>query len=1631
MEEAQQRAAQEVARAREEAAVQAAAEAARVARQAQQREAEYEERRHAEVMLRMSEHAAEREEAERRLRLIEERANEAVRAAKEEARVAAEEAQRRVEELQRRQAEREAEVREARAQLHSAQENVREFESQRSTSLRNSPSSARLVVPGANVSVSSNIMSVSQHSQQQHQPGQLMRSSTSSPPLPPSAPARPLVRSNTPPTVVTASPHTPPQPPPVGTSPSARRGHVTTPSATSPAPPVAAAPTAGESEAASRTSPRPPSQPPAVLLRPPPSPREVAGTTAEQHPAQPPSTAAEAAEDVAVATVTSALQQQQQQHALPTVVLTANATNDLQAVTDRLIRAAIREAVREILGARDHARLLREDATRRMESSQQRYRRRQAARDRAAQDLVDAESSIAAEDDAEGVDVASSMQFGAQSSQLGRSGNEESWFSSSQPHRVAARVEHAVVPYTAEPDQDNSSQYFDDEQVAARGQRLGAVPSSSSRAPQRAPFPIVRRFTSPFAPPRPAATYQPPQSWFAEHHQYYYKDGLPPPSHNERVAVAAPVPRHEGGAAEEGERPATARAERQTSPPSPPPRRSQTQTERAAADAPEDNAPAASVDVATRRNAKEREAEAKGVADTVQHPLPEPAAVVVATPSPERAPPPSATVHNGDGHADAEQVKDNRSSSTTASTLPQPDLICRHCYRDDTTSPCWSCGEIVCRECGVPSGRRKLCCVAHHRELLRAHARAQQQQRKGLEQMARKALAARQQPRSPHRVSSGSDEEDVDRNSQRGEGEQVEGVRRASRHARRRGHHHHHRQHTQHSARARTADAETSPIAEKEEEEVPHPVRRPPVIAKSAEDGNSDDSDSSSSAASRSDTEEERESRVQPKPVEGEKTEGFPSRRTQTTGPVTATASVQAETALEVAAAVRPSTVAVGVQTTAPPTTTTASSRSSRSPAGAPSASKKAATTATSRPSTSSSSTTRAKPLHRSRTPSTTAEEDREVGVAEAPQRAAATAVSADDSIRGDDQNSRPTEEPKTEKKAAEAFFVPFGDSAEPRRPKPPTPCNYVPMRGFFRGTAPEPAHPAVRMTKKAAAWAAAVSGGPGRHASPHGVSGRKGKAEAPWRPVVAHRHSVSPTPRTAAPHATQRRAGASGPRRRGPSMEQHRDVVQKAPRRTAESLEEDGFEDDAMEGVPAALPPRPTPAEVIRQRFGMPSQSTATPTPTLTGTTASTTLSPPPPPQNATKARTAAAQALRASSSSSAAMPRYWERHGQPPAGRSAALQTARAPVSRALHDHPSIDTEEGDEENAGVPRSVTATVPRASLQQKRGTATTEAREPRREERGSRPVTARATVAPSVAPPSVAPYDRADPHYYGVDDWYSDEAVTDPKRYAREARAPRTARNPSPSYAPAATSAGGAPRRSPRHTVSPFAAAAALGSARGQPPALWYASKEAGPVPRSGYPARENGNEDDNSDIMESPRRVPTLAELDRRLRQLREQDAQDVLARQMRMRHAATVTGSGGVSGCHAARHGPPSATARAALSSRASHQQPQSYHPSSLRPTPTVAYDPTVTVVVDLPEAASARRAAAHAVKSRSRSRSQGKHQQPRMVSPPWRTDLNASPVRPPWNYKQPRSPLYQPPLNSAAFSRGAIGAVGGGY
>lgn len=65
----------------------------------------------------------------------------------------------------------------------------------------------------------------------------------------------------------------------------------------------------------------------------------------------------------------------------------------------------------------------------------------------------------------------------------------------------------------------------------------------------------------------------------------------------------------------------------------------------------------------------------------------------------------------------------------TTGVLPQPSRVCPRCYSAETTSPCWRCGEIICRHCGLqPGSVRKLCCSAHLREQLRMYTRNQHQQ---------------------------------------------------------------------------------------------------------------------------------------------------------------------------------------------------------------------------------------------------------------------------------------------------------------------------------------------------------------------------------------------------------------------------------------------------------------------------------------------------------------------------------------------------------------------------------------------------------------------------------------------------------------------------------------------------------------------------------------------------------------------------------------------------------------------------------------------------------------------------------------------------------------------------------------
>ncbi|TPP41766.1 hypothetical protein CGC20_8755 [Leishmania donovani] len=123
--------------------------------------------------------------------------------------------------------------------------------------------------------------------------------------------------------------------------------------------------------------------------------------------------------------------------------------------------------------------------------------------------------------------------------------------------------------------------------------------------------------------------------------------------------------------------------------------------------------------------------------------------------------------------------------------------------------------------------------------------------------------------------------------------------------------------------------------------------------------------------------------------------------------------------------------------------------------------------------------------------------------------------------------------------------------------------------------------------------------------------------------------------------------------------------------------------------------------------------------------------------------------------------------------------------------------------------------------------------------------------------------------------------------------------------------------------------------------------------------------------------RRVPTLAELEKRLQQLRIVDEYE--AAQYHRRQAQ-----------------------------RAHQQQQQRIHVLLHSPGAVAAGGNTGTFVT---ASSWATRELAQPLQRR-HSSATGRHPQQRTVSPPWRTDLNSSPVRPRWDISQPRSPIYHP-------------------
>ncbi|TPP50957.1 hypothetical protein CGC21_19040 [Leishmania donovani] len=343
LDEAQQRAQEEVRRARADAAEMAAADAARAAREAQRRDEEWQERCRAEHLLRLAEQEREKEEAVRRLAEIEVRAAEAVRLAREEAARTAAEAQERLAEMERRQQAREAEVQSAAQRVRSVRDSLREFDSSTQSSRYATP--FRAVLPGQRPPTSSSSYRA---------PSLVAASSTHA--------------THTAGAVATqASVHTPLQTPPLVPSSSRTSSAVRRqPSAQSPTPRVAArVPAAGAAASLAPSD----ATPPKVII-------------SSQH--TPLSSA------VAPGLGRSGA-------AVPSSSASAAGATSLAAMDPAdIIRAAIRSAVQEIVEAQRRTQTLQDRAEQNVELSERRYHRRQSDRLRAARDVAAIESSYAA-----------------------------------------------------------------------------------------------------------------------------------------------------------------------------------------------------------------------------------------------------------------------------------------------------------------------------------------------------------------------------------------------------------------------------------------------------------------------------------------------------------------------------------------------------------------------------------------------------------------------------------------------------------------------------------------------------------------------------------------------------------------------------------------------------------------------------------------------------------------------------------------------------------------------------------------------------------------------------------------------------------------------------------------------------------------------------------------------------------------------------------------------------------------------------------------------------------------------------------------------------------------------------------
>ncbi|KAG5480591.1 hypothetical protein LSCM1_06295 [Leishmania martiniquensis] len=685
LDEARQRAQEEVHRAREEAAELAAADAARAASEAQRREEEWQERCRAENLLRLAEREIEKEEAIRRLAEIEARAAEAVRLAREEAARTAAEAQERLADMEQRQRAREMEVQLAAQRVRSARDSLREFDSRSQSSRRTTPSRAEQ--PGQRPPTSSRC----------HEAPRLFAASSNH--------------------ASQASAHTPLQTPPLAPSSS----H--TPSAVQPQPSaqssalraVAVAPAAVEAVPTVASD----STPPRVILSSQHTPLSSAVAPGPgRGGAAVPSSSASAAGATSLATMDPA----------------------------DIIRAAIRSAVQEIVEAQRRTQTLQDRAEQHISLSERRYHRHQGDRLRAARDVAAIESSYALSE--------------AEESE-GRHKRQQSWVHQArqrQPLRGGEHTTHAA-----------SSRISDGRLYSTRSSRGGyaqevsdspwtrSSSSPTSRlSPTRTPMPTASSPAAAAAPgsvssntlPSASSVYfdsmhRPSSVTFGAAHRFHGRYGSnypvapehqkqqPPLSFRGYSAASrvlfAPRMAHEvrdAWASEEGEHgyaqgmpaavqahaypPASSRQEQRntTGAAQPPPRPLQQLPQHP------------------------RVAGAAAALPSAAHAYNEPEPRAPAAAAMDYSPPPRrSTTHTGAEVKPQQRRRQGGAGTNVGSgggvgALPEPSRMCPRCYSTETTSPCWRCGEMICRRCGLPPGAaRQLCCTAHHRAQLREFAR--------------------------------------------------------------------------------------------------------------------------------------------------------------------------------------------------------------------------------------------------------------------------------------------------------------------------------------------------------------------------------------------------------------------------------------------------------------------------------------------------------------------------------------------------------------------------------------------------------------------------------------------------------------------------------------------------------------------------------------------------------------------------------------------------------------------------------------------------------------------------------------------------------------------------------------------